>query len=604
MGQKESTLNDGLKPISKSNACGENCRKTEEFLALKDSVRKVDHVNSGLMINWSRIAKHSLDFLTTQSKDSLVAAYLTVAWTHINGFGGLADALEFMKQFVSKYGMKLYPQNKPKAQEISFDWMVKHLLQYCKHQDMTATNVALLDKTIKQAEALDKIVRKKLSIDTIARLSRYLKGLLEQHSLDKKEVQNDNIFSLASGDAQEPSEIIDEETLSETVSSNHESENDVVEAKTTQTSIPTEDVSNPESTVSPTTESLSEESEEKIDTKQVNKTKAKESKARKAKSNTKKSSVNSAQKVAVPEEMQALKQELNTLGGDEDTLTEKLLSVSLFLMNQYPFELQAFMYSRAVIWHDVQYVEKRLQEDDLSIPAPSYNEQQYAMTLMQEEFTIENFIALEEIARNNPYWFDVHYWVAEQSVVLSDETVISNFLISMLKQMLQSFPSFKQMTFEDGSPCVSADLLDILSVEDNVGLVSESDTLHQAMHELPTLKESAAKQCLDTIQQDINTLASAKLRLLNTLKLVRVLPSTAISNYLPLYLKQIETDFHHFHLEEWDPELAVKVLSTLCTANKSLGNQANNEQIQFALAKLMIMDHTRFTELESCAEAS
>ena len=510
MAENEAALTHLLDPISQTTPCGENCRKHEQFIRLKDEVRKLDHVNSNGTINWSIVAKHATTYLSSQSKDCLVAAYLMVAWAHNYGLNGLEEALVFLTKLIKKFGSNIHPQGKLKVQISALVWMAKHLLNYCQQLEITAQKIEPLKKIKTHAIKLNELLNKTFGSEVLGKFINHIDAVLQQFDITQAHFQ--------------------------------------AKAKQAQTTLPEQE----------------------------------------------------AESVEITQEQLAA--QVSNFSHEESSLIDEMLKFSESLRHQHLFDLQAYIYSRSALWQDMQYVAERLAEDDLYIPAPQHRFVKQVEGLEHSPLDNDDFASLEQIAINHPYWLDVHFQVAQKSVAISGDSAIYNLIIAWLNQMLRTFPAFSQLKFEDGSASISVQTLNALQAVNDTVISVEEDDIVSEINKLANLGAKAAKTRIEKIQQDLNGITSAKARLHANLKLLSVLPGTPISNYLPFYLKQIETDFHHFHLEEWDPELAVKVLTTLYKVNKSLGSQANNEQIQFALAKLMILDHTRFTELESYAQ--
>ena len=511
MASHEVILKDLLKPISQANPCGDNCRHSDQFICIKDEVRKLEHVNSHGGVHWTTVVKHATHYLSTQSKDSIVAAYLTVGWSHVYGFEGLSQALLFVTQLLKEFGTKLHPEGKPNLHIRAYSWMAKHLFVYCQQQEITASKIKLLKDIKIRADKLDAVIETTFGTDVLSKFAHYIDTLLQQYDITQAHL--------------------------------------LAKQKEKTVKVP-------------------ENGTDSIDL-----------------------------------SYEQITQHASGFETEELSVTEQMLKFSENLRVQDLFDLQAYIFSRTALWQDMQYVAERLAEDNLYIPAPKHTFIKQIEVLEHAQLDNDDFANLESIAIANPYWLDVHFLVAQKSVALSGENKVSNLILGWLQQMLRSFPAFSQLKFEDGSSSISIKTLNALQViPDSVKSVEE-DEFSKEINKLANLSAKAAQTRIEKIQKDLNNVSSARVRLQVNLKLVSVLPGTPISNYLALYLKQIESDFHHFHLEEWDPELAVNVLTTLYKVNKGLGSQANNEQIQFALAKLMILDHTRFTELESYAKA-
>ncbi|HEX3727613.1 MAG TPA: type VI secretion system protein TssA [Pirellulales bacterium] len=103
-----------LSPISEENPCGADLRWEAIFQRIKDARPKQDRDAFGLdesnAPDWSPVVDMAFEALASQSKDLMLAAWLTEALVHEHGFAGCRDGLKLINGLLSNFWEPLYPR--------------------------------------------------------------------------------------------------------------------------------------------------------------------------------------------------------------------------------------------------------------------------------------------------------------------------------------------------------------------------------------------------------------------------------------------------------------------------------------------------------------
>jgi len=106
-----------LDPIPGKNPCGESLRYTEIYDQVRETRREEDEsLPQGVWkteikkADWDRVATLCQDALKTRSKDLQLVAWLTEAWLHLEGIGGLARGLELLLGLTKNFWEGIHPQ--------------------------------------------------------------------------------------------------------------------------------------------------------------------------------------------------------------------------------------------------------------------------------------------------------------------------------------------------------------------------------------------------------------------------------------------------------------------------------------------------------------
>jgi type VI secretion system protein ImpA len=104
-----------LAPISDEQPSGEDLRYTTVYDEIKEARRADDPFDRGewnrelKTADWEKVFQLSLDALTQKTKDLQIAAWLTEALIHTEGFGGLATGLQLLHGLLKDFWDSVYP---------------------------------------------------------------------------------------------------------------------------------------------------------------------------------------------------------------------------------------------------------------------------------------------------------------------------------------------------------------------------------------------------------------------------------------------------------------------------------------------------------------
>jgi type VI secretion system protein ImpA len=137
---------DLLNPIPGGNPSGENLRYAPVFDQIKEARREEEDVSQGdwqvevKKADWVQVIKLAGDVLLKKSKDLQIAAWLTEAMLHREGYSGLQAGLGLLQGLVEKFWDTLYPELEDGDSELRatpLDWIGSRLDQAIKHVPLT-----------------------------------------------------------------------------------------------------------------------------------------------------------------------------------------------------------------------------------------------------------------------------------------------------------------------------------------------------------------------------------------------------------------------------------------------------------------------------------
>jgi len=105
-----------LNPIPGEKPCGEDLRYTPIYDKIKEARREEEEVQEGewktegKKADYPQTVKLSVEALATKTKDLQIAAWLTHALLHTEGFGGLKQGLDLLQGLIGTFWEGLYPE--------------------------------------------------------------------------------------------------------------------------------------------------------------------------------------------------------------------------------------------------------------------------------------------------------------------------------------------------------------------------------------------------------------------------------------------------------------------------------------------------------------
>jgi len=126
-----------LQPIADGTPCGEDMSFSSEFDTITELRREDDptlpqgeFVTELKVADWRGVATLCEELMSRRSKDLRIAGWLVESWTHLNGFGGLADGLNLLDELCKRYWQDVHPQGDDGDLELrvgNLSWAISHV---------------------------------------------------------------------------------------------------------------------------------------------------------------------------------------------------------------------------------------------------------------------------------------------------------------------------------------------------------------------------------------------------------------------------------------------------------------------------------------------
>jgi type VI secretion system protein VasJ len=113
----------GPRPIRSDAPAGDPARDGPEFELLQTEIRKLEAPDQPT-VNWEKVTSAAHSILSTQSKDLLVASYLSLSLYETDGYPGLAAGLSVLRDFVDQFWEGCFPDIKRlRGRSAAFEWL-------------------------------------------------------------------------------------------------------------------------------------------------------------------------------------------------------------------------------------------------------------------------------------------------------------------------------------------------------------------------------------------------------------------------------------------------------------------------------------------------
>lgn len=182
-----------LAPIGTDTIAGTDARDTETYETVAAEMEKLTSLSGNGPVDWGKVAQLGETILTTQSKDFMMAAWLSEAWLQREGLSGLSAGLQLHAGLVHQYWETGFPSLKRiRGRRNALQWWLDRVAQWLEnHQPdpvpasehqvlvkaVTDLDTGLAEKDpespplaglIRQIKALDVLASPELAVETPA----------------------------------------------------------------------------------------------------------------------------------------------------------------------------------------------------------------------------------------------------------------------------------------------------------------------------------------------------------------------------------------------------------------------------------------------------
>ncbi len=167
-----------LQPITLDNT-NEEPRESARFTEMEREIDKLASLTADSLPNWNRIEQLGCEFLTQQSKDFLVASWLSEAWIQRHAMLGVSAGLGLFGGLIDKYWeTSIPPVARLRGRRNAMLWWIDRVTEWLEKQTDVAIGADLAERMLFNAKALDALLAEKdPEGSSIARLLGHLQRI-------------------------------------------------------------------------------------------------------------------------------------------------------------------------------------------------------------------------------------------------------------------------------------------------------------------------------------------------------------------------------------------------------------------------------------------
>lgn len=170
----------GKEPISPENPAGSDMTDEDEFYELSTEIKKLQSPEASESFSWKEVYKLALKILSEQSKDLRAAGYLSVAMIHLNKMDGFSTGLKIYSDLLEHFWETLHPPKKRmKGRMGAIGWWVEKteiaLDRMTSEKDFKAVPYEKITETEAYLKKIDELVGEYMEDGPMIPVSRFIK---------------------------------------------------------------------------------------------------------------------------------------------------------------------------------------------------------------------------------------------------------------------------------------------------------------------------------------------------------------------------------------------------------------------------------------------
>lgn len=148
-----------LKPVSEASPAGEEARASEAYEAVAAEIEKLTSLSGSSPIDWALIEQQGADILATQSKDFMMAAWLSAAWLERRGLEGLQAGLQLHAGLVDTFWHTGFPPLKRlRGRRNALSWWLERASDWLANQTLAPLPVDVHHAMVDAANHIDQLL--------------------------------------------------------------------------------------------------------------------------------------------------------------------------------------------------------------------------------------------------------------------------------------------------------------------------------------------------------------------------------------------------------------------------------------------------------------
>ena len=529
----------GKTPIHPDAPAGSDIRYDPDFEALQAEIDKLSSPSATDGVDWKKVSDNAIRILSEKSKDLTVAGYLAVSQVHINRIGGFAVGVTILRDLIMHYWEDLFPPKKRmrgRAGAIQF-WLEKSEAALGGMQE--AADMETLDRIRQALTDLDGLLQAHLPDPPLLHsINRHIQTFIDKAEKTVSPLAAPQVTPVG------PDPPVQEKTLDAGL----------------QPDVPPEK--------KPLAASSADEPTSHQDAGDM-----------------------------APEQDAATTANAGFL---------QIRSAGVSLFEKDYRNPDAYRYRRIAAWAKISALPPA-SGGKTQIPPPSAQE----ISTLESAKTGSNWAVLLSTAEQKLsrfiFWLDLCRLSTEALARLGGDCQSAQKAIcDETAFFLMRFPGLEGLTFSDGMPFADPDTRQWLKqialggISDRTSQMpfpaaespeGQSDATSEVLEKATSLaRRKKVMEAVALIQSQLRQSVSAKTALAWRMALCQILLGSTFKHVASPHLEQVIADIDNYHLEKWDPDVALRGLVLAWTGFQAMADDRYGERADALLNRISRLD--------------
>lgn len=148
-----------LAPISTDTPGGEDIRSSESYEAVAAEIEKMTSMSGSSPVDWGLVEQQGTQLIAQQSKDFMLAAWVSAAWMERHALDGLRAGLELHAGLVKDFWETGFPALKRlRGRRNALTWWVERAADWLENQHFEPLAQTVYDDMVAAASELDSVL--------------------------------------------------------------------------------------------------------------------------------------------------------------------------------------------------------------------------------------------------------------------------------------------------------------------------------------------------------------------------------------------------------------------------------------------------------------
>lgn len=168
-----------LAPVSDATPAGEEARSSENYETVAAEIEKLTSLSGASPIDWGLVEQHGTEILRSQSKDFMLAAWVSAAWMERHGIDGLSAGLQLHAGLIDAFWDTGFPPLKRlRGRRNALSWWTERASEWLENHELEPLPAEMYAAMVQAVGSIDSaLADKDPESPPLANFARQIKNL-------------------------------------------------------------------------------------------------------------------------------------------------------------------------------------------------------------------------------------------------------------------------------------------------------------------------------------------------------------------------------------------------------------------------------------------